>query len=343
MGVPSHLSSAANLEAIATFCSDNRIPRAFSAQVEIQRQVVRYTTALEDVVDTRTCYCLVQLFDRELENIRTRFHDSWSPLVEISLLTAKLFLYSLCFIYDKNVTLPSALVSTDAMIPFRVILYSGHATAVRLIHLYAQAKTEIPTAASDHIRYRHVAYYPKHYPKSVVFAAIFLLKFIAIEPHAPESDLDLARNHVNIVYRIFNSFRGWGEYHRGAKMIEVLTRMTSPGSGQVKPHVNYRLGASIHYDAIRTAITLRDRSAEAANVTATDPRINERSTGEPIMVEQMVPQTPAHEKAPASTASQQMDNESAFPWGLWDESIFDWLGLDDSMAAHLDGFRGFTP
>jgi hypothetical protein len=322
MGVPPHLSSAANLESITTFCGDDRIPRAFSAQVEIQRQAVRYTTALEDDIDTRTCYSLIHLFDRELENIRTRFHDSWSPFAEISLLTAKLFLYSLCFIYDENVTLPSALVSIDAMTSFRVILYSGHAAAVRLIHLYAQAKAETPTAMTGQSCYQHVAYYPKHYPRSVAFAAIFLLKFIAIEPHAPECDLDLARNHVNIVYRVFNSFHDWREYHRGAKLIELLIRMTSPGNGQVELHVKHRLGASLLYDALWTAKTIRDRNDEPAKVTAIDTGITERSIAEHVMVD-------------------QMDNESAFPWGLWDDSFFDSFTLGDSMAVHLNGIEDF--
>jgi hypothetical protein len=78
-------------------CRNPAIPRSFSAQIEIQRHIVRYISALDAQSEPRSRCSITQLLDKELEVIRSDFADAWSGETEFHLLGAKLNLYAFCF------------------------------------------------------------------------------------------------------------------------------------------------------------------------------------------------------------------------------------------------------
>jgi hypothetical protein len=75
-------------------------------------------TVMDDVKDSKIQQSLVQHFDRELENVRDKFQDAWSPEIEFNLQSAKVYLYALCFL-SNDFVLEDSYVTPNAS-PYRL-------------------------------------------------------------------------------------------------------------------------------------------------------------------------------------------------------------------------------
>jgi hypothetical protein len=122
-------------------------------------------TVMDDVKDSKIQQSLVQHFDRELENVRDKFQDAWAPEIEFNLQSAKVYLYALCFLSDDFVLEDSYVIPNASPTAFRVLLLSGLAAAVRLIHIFSEIGTSLVSVSSDDFQAPEsfVMHYPKMY------------------------------------------------------------------------------------------------------------------------------------------------------------------------------------
>jgi len=164
-----------------------------------------------------------------------------------------------------------------------------------------------------------------------VFAAVFLLKFLAIDIGASEWEKELAQNHVMLAHKLFNRYKVAGEQNRAAQMIELLGRMTRPGDGGLKLHVNDRFGASLLYDAILEVDQMRNREQQNANIEVPVPLLDQREENKQIpavMVSSPAPPPVAVQAQkfmeigtfPEQMTLEQLNQEWMFPCGMWDNN-----------------------
>ena len=287
-------------------------------------------------------HSLIQMFDGELERIRAIYHDAWSAEAEINLQSAKLYLYGISFVCRSKDNAGSTAPSR-ASISTKSILCSASTSAVSLIYNFScldPADSESESLSPGYGGYPPLLFYPKHYFESVFFAVVFLLKYLAVYTEASDSDKDLARNHIGIVHRKFTTLSQSLSHLRAARTIEVLGRMPIARNARKSLHVNTRLGASLMFDAVWTAAQIRNRPNEsserpltptleadlqtAANAAAAARSISDFSDMQHHISEQTV---------------QLADPNWSFPWGLWDDRLFDAMAFEQHMAFDMNGLQ----
>ena len=166
-----------------------------------------------------------------------------------------------------------------------------------------------------------------------------MLKFLAIDIGATQWDKELAQNHVMLAYKMFTST------NRGAKpaqAIELLCRMPRTEGAQSRLHVNDRFGASLIYDALIEFDKMGSNMAGVCNIApctvdqrgddlgssgaASSAVLGASTTESPIIIgigpELMDPQI----------SSQVSD----FPWGVWDNALYDSMLLGEGMDFNLN-------
>jgi hypothetical protein len=172
LGVPPHLSSPAQLDAVSSTAKEPGVPPPYMVHIEIQRQVVQYSIALAGQVDTSTTSTLLNLFSNELDNVLRSHKSTWSRRLEVQFLGAKLYLYSLCLTaVSKMPGYGSSAASSSVSDPARMSMQLGLPSAISLIHTITQLNKESstmnPGSGSE------VLHYPKSYFRLVVFAVGF--------------------------------------------------------------------------------------------------------------------------------------------------------------------------
>lgn len=200
----------------------------FAAQLEIQRQIASYTSVLSSdqaLLDSSTA---IQMYERELNAIPAHFKDQWTQLCEFSLLVAKLHLYTLVILSAKpepaSTTKPGVAGPQNSV---GVCLLKGFHTAIKMISLYSQILDSIPQNAQHDTDIQPTHWtLPKSYHLSFAQATFFLLRFTSSGSQFPESDRDIARNHIRLSHDIYLriSQRPEDEAERAAHVIETLSR-----------------------------------------------------------------------------------------------------------------------
>ena len=331
MGLPPHLSSPLQLDHLAFLCRTTAKLRSFAAQTEIQRHVARYMGALNGAIDPLTQQSLIHLFDQELEAIRSNFQDGWSSELEMSLQSAKVYLYALCFIYEGSQVLGDFGVHK---VSYSIILRSGLRAAARLVHLF----DEVTTLPQGHGLF--AIWLPKYHSRNLAFSATFLLTFVAAFPDATESDKDLAVNSITLAYQIFCRLSPSGQSSRTGQTIELLGRMQRSGASQVELHVKSRFGASLLYNALRAAKKVRNRQSAqpCPNKAVLSPRAVQTQ-------EAPVSQYTDNGSPFKQSGLQELSQESSFPWGLWDRSadaLFDTLVLGEAYGGYQNDVQNMA-
>ena len=249
LGVPPHLSSPAQLNAISSTAKEPDVPLQFMVQIEIQRQVVQYSTSLAGDVDTGTVSTLLNLFNNELDNLLNASKGIWSARLEIQLLGAKLYLFSLCLtVVTKRQNLTDAIAKSYVSDPARLPVQLGLPTAVSLIHNISSLNKDSPS--QPHLTASGVIHYPKFYFRLVVFAVGFLMKFLSANPNASQEDRELAISHITTAHQFFSSFPFGEDFVRVAQVIEVLANNLRADKEEASEAVKSRSGASLLYDII---------------------------------------------------------------------------------------------
>ncbi|KIW23370.1 hypothetical protein, variant [Cladophialophora immunda] len=244
------------------------VPRSFLVQVEIQRQVVQYSNALSGYVDSGTCCTLQNLFNNELDTLCSAYGDVWSPRLEIQHLGAKLYLLSLCLtVTSRRRSRPGDLDRTYATDLARVSIQLGLPSAVSLIHTISQLNRE--SATPGH-RQGLVVHYPKFYFRLVVFAVVFLMKFLRAAPGAAREDRELASSHIATAHRLFASFGPARDFVRVAEVMADMARNLGVDDAprDSADAVETRLGASLLYDTMGRLRGSSRRSGESDDGSA---------------------------------------------------------------------------
>src|SRR5271155_2780371 len=85
LGLPPPLCTSNHLNRIASICEKGEafIPRTFAAHTEIQRQVGRYNTELDDLPDIQSHQSLTEMFDGDLDGVKTTYQDVWTPQLDV--------------------------------------------------------------------------------------------------------------------------------------------------------------------------------------------------------------------------------------------------------------------
>ncbi|KIW65452.1 hypothetical protein PV04_07711 [Phialophora macrospora] len=268
LGVPPHLSSPAQLNALSSTAKEPDVPLHFMVQIEITRQVVQYSTSLAGDVDASTASTLLNLFNNELDNLLNAYKDIWSPRLEIQLLGAKLYLFSLCLtVVSKRPTLVDGMAKRYASDPSRLPVQLGLPSAVSLIHNMSKLRKESPMEA--HQPPSGVIHYPKFYFRLVVFAVGFLMKFLSTNPNASQEDRELAISHITTAHQFFSSFPGGEDFARVAQAIEVLAKNLRSDKQDDSDPIRTRSGASLLYDIFQKFRGPADRLGGDDNTTIT--------------------------------------------------------------------------
>lgn len=345
VGLPPHLCTTPQLSRIESICfrADTIIPRNFMAHTEVQRQIGRYTTQLDGMVDNDAQRSLTSLLDRELDNIKLKYYDVWDPKLETDLQAAKLYLYALSYAAEYSLTPTAGITKARPSTSVQMLLQHGLTASVRLIakalELHSdvsdlpQTVTNSPHASSGNSS--HLLFYPKPFFTNVYFAAVFLLKFLVAQPHASQQDRELAINSTTTAHRILSAFHASRDHRRGALIIEIAGRMTRSGGLPPGLHITDRLGASLMYDNSLHASLLRNRDPKTGVLMPLDARLTLSMVSDlPPAPEQLPDYTAA--LASSNNGSDSIPGQSPgleqfmlmdqnWTWGMWDNQIFDSL------------------
>lgn len=230
---------------------DHIIPRSLTVQIEIQRQVVLYSTSLSGDIDSCTSSTLLNIFNNELDAIFTMHKDLWSPELEIQLLGAKLYLFSLCLSVSSDrrghIGQFGGLPNLDSA---RLTVQLGLPSAVSLIHNVSKLNNESRADSNQLGEDSALLHYPKYYFRLVMFAVVFLIRFLSANSKSAQEDRELAISHITIAHQFFSSFPSSPEISRVAEVIEALVRGLKDDGADTLPPVRTRLGASLMYNTL---------------------------------------------------------------------------------------------
>ena len=353
--MPPHLCTPSQLDEIHQICldADSLLPRSFLAYTEIQRQIGRYTAQLDGIIDNHAQQSLTSFLDRELESIKTSYYDVWSPELEMQLEAAKLNLYALCFVNEQRLAPQSSASRSRVSTYSQLIWQQGLMAASRLISTFADIHTNT-TDLPESITYSavtgsgssHLLFYPKPYFTSLYFATVFLLRYLVTQPHASQQDREQAINHLSTSHRIFSALGCSRDHKRAGLLIEVLGRMTRSGGLPPNLHIKSRLGASFVYDSTVNAGLYRNRDPQTGQLVRPNTWLTfNESANLPPAPEQLADYTAAlssnsksgsnSDESPLLETYMQMDE--GWTWGMWDDQIFDSLGMGTAFQISPEG------
>ncbi|KAF2474393.1 uncharacterized protein BDR25DRAFT_215847 [Lindgomyces ingoldianus] len=255
LGLSPLIDSTTDLNTIEKFVREPSVQREFAYQVMVHHTLAKFTNILANDTNGPINHSLVELIDGELDALQTRFPTDWTPRTEFNVLVAKLQLYTMTIVRTQ-----SDPASHD------VLLKLGFSAALRIVYL---SKESLPYVSDEHNDLNPAwlqRSLPKNYFRSLILAAIFLLRYFALNSRATAQERELARNHVIIVHAYFkegatNDTRD--ERLRAAALLEHLGQQQAVDIENAKLRIDNRLGASLLFDAISESAELRNKSGEA--------------------------------------------------------------------------------
>ncbi|KEF59048.1 uncharacterized protein A1O9_03891 [Exophiala aquamarina CBS 119918] len=281
LGVTPHVSSPTQLSTIALMAQDPDGPRPFMIHIEIQRQTVRYSNALAGDVDSANASSLMNLFHNELDTLYTLYKGLWSMRLEIQLLRAKLYLYSHCLnIASKDGSNARRFDGQSNLDSAKILVHQGLLSAVSLIHNSQKLNNQL-VDGEETSRSGTLIHYPKYYMQTIVFAVIFLLKFLSANPRATQQDKELAYSHITIAHQIFSGFSDSPECMRVVEVIEYLVENLKEIDEDAALPTRSKLGASLMYNTLTMMGTGLERKLV---YTTSGTRENDGQVPEAILV-----------------------------------------------------------
>jgi hypothetical protein len=333
--------------------ADTILPRSFIACTEIQRQIGRYTAQLDGIIDNHAQQSLTSFLDRELESIKPSYYDVWSPVLEMHLQAAKLFLYGLCFVNEQRLAPQSSSSRSQVSTYSQLIMQHGLTAASRLINILADIHTSTASLL-DSITYSshtnscssQLLFYPKPYFTNLYFATIFLLRYLVAQPHASQHDREQAINQITTSHQIFSDLGCSRDHKRAGILIEILGRMTRSGGLPPNLHIKSRLGASLIYDSTVNAGVFRNKDPNTGQLASPNKWITLNESGTlPPAPEELADYTAAlsnHSKSGSNTDTSPMlesyiQMDEGWTWGMWDDQIFDSLAMGTAFQVSPEG------
>jgi hypothetical protein len=248
--------------------------------------------------------------------LRSKYTNTWSSAAELNLQGVMVYLLAHCLLLTEDQD--SVTWKTSDKDHFVVIIMQqGFDAALRLIEVIRQldlATAADPTCTRVRVCGAPLLAQPKQHFRLAFQACLFLLKYLNYNVAAPTTNQNAARNAVMIVYQVFKQYHS-REFQRAARTLEVLARFVVPGARRMKNIVRTRMRTSLNYNAIWTAVSLRDSGVDSVSTVA---------SAAPGKDTESYPNTNA------------LDLNSAFPWGLWADATFDESALDPTYQLFSD-------
>ncbi|KAF9734089.1 hypothetical protein PMIN06_008064 [Paraphaeosphaeria minitans] len=322
IGVSPHINETTELATIENFVRTYPIPPEFAYQVMVHHIMAKFTTIVLENIQETVSQSLVKLIDTELDSLKSRFPTPWSPRIEMAVLVAKLHLYTMTIIRMQDFT------------SREVLMKNGYSVALRIVYLSDQGlfhrSDDYPETTPSFLQQTC----PKNYFRALMLAAVFLLRFFALNINAPPEEQETAKNHVAIAQRFLtagahNAIDGKA---RAALVIEVLSRQQPMDIDSTKLKIDDRMGASIVFDAITRGHELRNIKADVEERTS--PRDNgdfqQRSVAE-MPPPPVVPEFNDYAEMTQADMSAMSDFDipldfNALPQDIWGDSMWGMFG-----------------
>ncbi|KAI8631640.1 hypothetical protein F5Y19DRAFT_463337 [Xylariaceae sp. FL1651] len=249
LGVPAILNSSSDLARITACLHDFPITRQFAAEIKLQAIITDFTNVLSHTANDGTIdSSILQLLDRELDDLRTSYPDQWTRMLEYSTLVAKLHMYALVISRDRTGnTARNILLKLSLSACLRIIFLANMRHNEEPFELYGLSAARLQRAL------------PKAHFKGLAFTTAFLLRYFSLNSAASAEEQQMAANHVVLAHSIFKScsMHPRDEWGRVAGSFEELCQQSpvSITSQQVQP--GDRIGVTILMDAMRLASGVR--------------------------------------------------------------------------------------
>ena len=258
MGLPPSLTNGSDLQDIGQLCRDYPCSVDFAAQIDIQRQLAKFCVVLKECKEHSLRMSLIRLFSNELETIRNMFLGKWAVETELHFLGAKLFLYGFSFRSRNHNHESSKSAAVETRSSLSVLLYEAMGVAAKIIYTFSDLKCQDNQGSHfETSKFPPQIFFPKHYIYTFCYACLVLYHFLEVNPQAPKSEQDLARNHIGFAYstlvRCGNDNNQ--EVGRLARWLELMGRWSR--SKRSVPHVTSRLGAPLFYESLLKSATLK--------------------------------------------------------------------------------------
>lgn len=365
--MPPTLADEPTLRGVVEIASELILQDHFRIQLEMLRQLARFTQALRLQTDDGVRDSLIMMASSELQTLRTTSVGIWTADTELQFLGGKLFLLGWSFQGKPQDNEPSILVAGTAPEPNvtqKLILYEALSAATNYIHAFSELgspKTPMQTSPGSRANMQRSnsanddippqIYYPKYHFFTLYYAVLTLYHFLANLPAASIPDQDLARNHIRLAHTVFTrcALGAESEWTRLAQNIEIVGQFMNSGRQlPAKAQIISRLGAPLFYDAmLKIAVIKTERGSRswASDLSQLLPHEGQETKGGEEVVAgdhdqggiQNVPAAPGQGRMdPASGQhgqyiAQEWDHAS---WG-WDLEMLDtadwqldWNGLE---------------
>jgi hypothetical protein len=199
-------------------------------------------------------FSVTQMFDDQLNELKSANSDMWVSKIEIEWCNAKLYLYALTFTIPANAN-PSH--NIQIQIHRQTILYKALEAASNLI---TELKKLGQLCTSDLYPGGLLSFVPKPYFTALFNATTFLFRFMATYISSTSSQKRHAMGLIVEAHKVFQSFPEQRELTRAAIHIEMLMNILRDGSSVNFNElvVNNKLGASVMFDAVFQACRQRN-------------------------------------------------------------------------------------
>lgn len=284
LGLPPPIYSPQDLTVVRQLTDRLSLPRNFIEQLEIHQKVARHLS-LVSIGNDPVNLSVMRLFAEELNVMAGCSEQKLSPWTQISLLRAKLSLYTLVCLESEHSngsdTATSSIRSAHGEYHYsinRILVQKAGLHAARsLLRATTQMVNEIAqethcaTRGTDRIPPQGggadesspgpAIAIPKHHQVAAGFAAFFLIKHCIFNPDLPLSERALAEDTVKSACATFMrvATHALDEPARTAEVLQVLYQ-----AGGYEQRMSDHQCASLVYDAARIAAELRGKLAETS-------------------------------------------------------------------------------
>ncbi len=261
LGFCPQLCLPSQLDQVSKTARGIAVPKDFAAQTEIQLQISRYTANFDGVVEDSTRYSLIQIFEGELNRVKSDYQETWTEELEIQFQAAKIYLFSLCLVTERS-TCPIGSGEANNHLPFHIVMSKGFTAAscliltARRIDLRTVPQGSYPQTSGANSPF---LFYPRPYLTSIFFAAVFLLKFLVAQPLASHEDRQVAVDRISTCHQFFSQFQRSREHNRGVSFIELVGGIIKLGGGKPDLSIKSRFGASLIFDGTYSVYQFRKR------------------------------------------------------------------------------------
>lgn len=207
------------------------LPDDFLALLEVQAHSIRAASLLSNRVSNTTQRSFIELLDSDLDALEARMPRCMSASLQISILAARLRLYSLPLLSrTSHKTTDDCL---DAL--SKAIWYKGFHIAMRLVNNFAGWTRSGREEDCDSTGVTFNIHFPKQYFHALVMAGMYFINLLVIDTNISESDKLLAQNHIKEAYETITaqSTEEMDEASRAGKAIDFLSRHIEAQSGSL--------------------------------------------------------------------------------------------------------------